>query len=410
MGAVAALREDMIGAYKAADVFLKTHMDDAGDLNAEDDRQFKKLFTAAQRLEGRFKAAQGDGVETKGGSAEDRLAEYTTRPEGMAEGLAAMGLPFPGSGGYGGAGIPSGRKSIHGQSWGDAVVKAATTNGDGFKALVGSGSTAVGLPINLPPVPETQRVDFIRQLIPTENTLDGAFGYIKQTLRTNNAAVVPEGTRKPTSEYTVVRIDDRVDTIAHLSEPIPRQYLDDARMLRKFVDDELRHGLDLALDAEIVAAILAEASPAGSGLGTDPLTDLRKGITALQIAGHAPDGFAMHPSDWETVELAASEQFAANSNMNPTDALTRRLYGVAVVVSTSVAAGTALLGDFRGSSLLVMRQQARVDWSEGVFDPTFEAGAGATDFERNLIRFRAEMRAKLAVTRATGFRTIDLEA
>lgn len=401
MGAVAALREDMIAAYKAADVFLKTHMDDDGDLNAEDDRQFKKLFTAAQRLEGRFKAAQGDGVETKG-SAEDRLAEYTGAPP-------AFPYPFPGSGAYGGAGIPSGRTSIHRESWGDAVVKAAT-GGETFKALVGSGSTAVGLPINLPPVPETQRVDFIRQLIPTENTLDGAFGYIKQTLRTNNAAVVPEGTRKPTSEYTVVRIDDRVDTIAHLSEPIPRAYLDDARMLRKFVDDELRHGLDLALDAEIVAAILAEASPAGSGLGTDPLTDLRKGITALQIAGHAPDGFAMHPSDWETVELAASEQFAANSNMNPTNALTRRLYGVAVVVSTSIAAGTALLGDFRGSALLVMRQQARVDWSEGVFDPTFEAGVGATDFERNLIRFRAEMRAKLAVTRATGFRTIDLEA
>jgi len=96
--------------------------------------------------------------------------------------------------------------------------------------------------------------------------------------------------------------------------------------------------------------------------------------------------------------------------MSPTNALTRRLYGFPVVVSTSIAAGTALLGDFKGSSLLVMRQQARVDWSEGVFDPTFEAGAGATDFERNLIRFRAEMRAKLAVTRATGFVTIDLEA
>ncbi len=403
MGGVAALREDMIAAYKAADVFLKTHMDDAGDLNAEDDRQFKKLFTAAQRLEGRFKAAQGDGVETKGGSAEDRLAEYTGAPP-------AFPYPFPGSGAYGGAGIPSGRTSIHRESWGDAVVKAASGNGEGFKALVGSGSTAVGLPINLPPVPETQRVDFIRQLLPTETTLDGSIGYMKQTLRTNNAAVVPEGTRKPTSIYTWLRIDDRVDTIAHLSEPIPRQYLDDASMLRQLVDDDLRHGLDLALDAEIVAAILAEASPAGSGLGTDPLTDLRKAITALQIADHTPSGFAMHPSDWETVELAATEQFAANPAMNPTNALTRRLYGYPVVVSTSIAAGQALLGDFRGSALLVMRQQARVDWSEGVFDPTFEAGAGATDFERNLIRFRAEMRAKLAVTRATGFVTIDLEA
>jgi len=410
MGAIQALREEMIAAYKAASQFHNSHLDDDGELKASEEREFRRLMGKAEGLEARFKAATGDSVETKGGSAEERFAAYTTRPEGMAEGLAAIGVPFPGAGGYGGPGMVPGRKSLHSQSWGDAVIKAASGHESGFKALVPSGSTAVPLPLNIAPVTDAQRADFLRQLLPTQATNDGLFGYLRQSARTNAAAVVAEGALKPTSVYSVERIDDRVDTIAHLSEPIPRQYLDDASLLRQFLDSELRYGLDLALDAEIVAAILADASAAGSGLGTDPLTDLRKAITALQIANHVPSGFAMHPSDWESVELAAAAQFAANPAMSPTNAITRRLYGIPVVVTTSIAAGTAILGDFRSSAILVMRQEARVDWSEATFDPAFNAGTGATDWSRNLLRFRAELRAKLAVTQPTGFVTIDLEA
>jgi len=48
-------------------------------------------------------------------------------------------------------------------------------------------------------------------------------------------------------------------------------------------------------------------------------------------------------------------------------------------------------------------RKRRVDWSENVYDKTFDSNAGKSDFEPNLIRFRAKLRAKLAVTRPAGF-------
>lgn len=57
-----------------------------------------------------------------------------------------------------------------------------------------------------------------------------------------------------------------------------------------------------------------------------------------------------------------------------------------------------------------MTEEARIDWSENTFDPDFTdaTGTGASDFERNLIRFRAEMRAKTAVLRPQAFVTLEV--
>ena len=172
-------------------------------------------------------------------------------------------------------------------------------------------------------ITDAQRVTLVRELIPARGTDTGMFSYLQQSVRTNNAAVVAEGERKSTSVYTMIRIDDRVDTVAHLSEPIPRQYLEDAPLLRQFFDSELCYGLDLALDAEIVAAILAEAATADAA--GDLLTTLRGAINDLENADLVPSGFVMSPDDWAAVELEAKEQFAANPNMSPTNAFTRRL-------------------------------------------------------------------------------------
>ncbi len=98
-------------------------------------------------------------------------------------------------------------------------------------------------------------------------------------------------------------------------------------------------------------------------------------------------------------------QFAANSGVgSPVDGMTRTLWGVPVVVSTSLTNGTALLGDFRGSASLFYTGQPRLDWSENTYDSV----AGATDFERNYLRFRAEGRFGFAVTRPTGFVSITI--
>ena len=68
------------------------------------------------------------------------------------------------------------------------------------------------------------------------------------------------------------------------------------------------------------------------------------------------------------------------------------------------------LVDLDGSLRLVEREGVRVDWSENVYDPLFNEGAGATDFERNMLRFRAEGRWDLQIQRPRGIVEFPTEA
>jgi hypothetical protein len=82
-----------------------------------------------------------------------------------------------------------------------------------------------------------------------------------------------------------------------------------------------------------------------------------------------------------------------------------------VVTSTVVTAGIGFLVDFAGSTMLWEREQVRIDWSENTWDPDgISEGVGASDFSKNLIRFRAEGRWGFAITRPAGVVEIDLTA
>jgi hypothetical protein len=81
------------------------------------------------------------------------------------------------------------------------------------------------------------------------------FAYMRQTVRTNNAAVVAAGALKPTSVYTVTRIENALVVIAHLSEGIPRHWLIDNSSLEAFLGNELEYGLRQAVEAKVLADV-----------------------------------------------------------------------------------------------------------------------------------------------------------
>lgn len=143
---------------------------------------------------------------------------------------------------------------------------------------------------------------------------------------------------------------------------------------------------------------------------TDALLTTRKALTKLQAADLDGDAFVMNPASWEKIETLAQAQFASNPQQStPSSLMERRLWGISVLVSNAVAANVALLGNFRGSSELYTTQEATIDWNESTYDPNaLGAGVGASDFMRNMIRFRAELRACIAVTRPLGFVSIAL--
>lgn len=78
------------------------------------------------------------------------------------------------------------------------------------------------------------------------------FAYLKQTTRTNSAATVADGATRPTSVYGLTRVEDRLRVVAHLSEPVPKYWLDDAAELRVFIEQDLAYGLDLAVEAQLI--------------------------------------------------------------------------------------------------------------------------------------------------------------
>ncbi|MDQ3703434.1 MAG: phage major capsid protein [Chloroflexota bacterium] len=304
---------------------------------------------------------------------------------------------------------PTGTKA---SAWSDAVEEYAHANG--MKALVTSGSVAVTVPLSPEPITLPQRARFVSELIPAVEAEGGSYAYLRQSVRTNNAAPVAAGGTKPTSIYTLVRVDDTTRVIAHLSERIPRFYVEDAPLLRSFIQSEMFAGIRLALDAQLLSGNGAGANLTGitatTGIGVvttgvDALVRTRTALTSIQQADVAPDAYVFTPSDWAKVEAVAMSQFAANAAAgNPVDGMTRTLWGVPVMVSTSLTNGTALLGDFKGSSSLFYTGQPRLDWSENSYDSV----AGVSDFERNYLRFRAEGRFGFAVTRPTGFVSITI--
>jgi hypothetical protein len=58
-----------------------------------------------------------------------------------------------------------------------------------------------------------------------------------------------------------------------------------------------------------------------------------------------------------------------------------------------------------------VREDVTIDWSENLYDPdALGAGIGASDFERNMVRFRCEGRFGLAIKRPAGIVKITFAA
>ncbi|MGW7107007.1 phage major capsid protein [Streptomyces xanthophaeus] len=312
-------------------------------------------------------------------------------------------------------------KAAGGSDWGEKVLRAVS-GPDGYKGILAGGSVPLTVPLEPEPIRTGVPALVLRQLIPTV-TGPSRFSYMRQTTRTNNAAVVARAALKPTSVFTLTRVDDRTRTIAHLSEPISRQDLRDAPMLQRFLDMEMRLGVEMALEQQIINGsgsgenMTGIANVSGSqsqAWDTDILTTTRKAKTKLETLSFA-DGaaYVVHPNDWETIELLADNeaQYYLGGPVQTVDVSARRLWGMPVVSTTAQTAGTAHLVNFRLATELQLVEDIRFDWSENIYDPdAISEGVGATDFQRNMVRFRAEMDAGLKIYQPSAIVEIDLTA
>lgn len=280
-----------------------------------------------------------------------------------------------------------------------------------IRGLLAVGSTHIapvilsGTPVDLGK-PATGLLD----IIPVRTVAGGQYSYLRQTVRTNNAAPVAVGAVKPTSVMTLTRINGTLETVAHLSEPIPEKWLEDARELDTFVEEEMAAGLNSALEGQLLNG--TGISPSLDGIvatatgtqayTTSPLVTIRTALSQLEAAGLTPSAVVLAASDWLAIETATLTAggyvLGQGTNGAPLDAIRRTVWGVPVVVSVAHTAGTAVVLSEDSVGLV----------TDGGIE--FVWGRINDDFQRNQVRGRAEIRAAVEVTRPAGIIVCDLTA
>jgi Phage capsid family len=247
------------------------------------------------------------------------------------------------------------------------------------------------------------------------------FAYLRETVRTHNAAEVAPGAQKPESVYNVAKVEDRARTIAHVTQPIKRQDLSDAAMLGAYVERNLAAGVMRRLDQQILTGNGTDENLTGIGtvantqaqaFDTSILQTLRKALTKLQTVEIEGGVYVISAADWETLELAAgtNNDYALNGdggrNNLPVDLAARRIWGQPTLVTNVLAAGTAYLADFAGSTQLYERESVQISWSEAPEGSV----TGVSAFVSNEIIARGEARFGFAVLRPSGIVEIDTSA
>ena len=276
-------------------------------------------------------------------------------------------------------------------------LKAITTASGSAGGMINSlrETDIVGMP---------RRPDIIlRDLLTVMPISTGSVEYPKQSVRTNAAAPVAEGTTKPYSNYGWTKATANVKTIAHLAK-LTRQAMDDAPRLEAEVDAEMRYGLALQEDAQILLGdgtgenlygLMPQATPyvlpTGAVLPT-PATSidkLRMAMLQAALALYPADGIVLNPIDWANIELT-KDSAGGYVFANPQGLASPTLWGKPVVPTQSMAVNNFLTGAFKMAATLYDRMQPEV----------LISSENADDFEKNLLTMRCEERVALAVKRA----------
>lgn len=275
------------------------------------------------------------------------------------------------------------------------------------KAALTSTGVAQGVvePQRLPGIDHLPRRRlFIRDLIPGGRTTSPAIFWVQQTGFTNAAAVVAENTKKPESSIAFATKITPVVTIAHLFKA-SKQILDDFAQLQSLVDAEMRFGLRLSEEAEILFGdgtgthlhgIVPQAqafAPEFAPTARTPIDDLRLAMLQSQLARFPASGFVLHMIDWAKIELT-KDTAGSYILANPRQLSAPTLWGLPVVETDLPAfEGKLLAGAFQMGAQIFDREDENVVISSENND----------DFEKNMVTIRCEERLALAVKRPEAF-------
>ena len=325
------------------------------------------------------------------------------------------------AGGIGGAGWGFGGQT---KTWGQAVVESdqfqqfKDSGARGLariaietKAIVAIGSGAAGAGSMIAPDLQSQPIALptrrptIRNLVAPGTTTSNTVEFSRAVSRQNMAAVVAEGALKPQSDLTMELVTTPVRTVAHFMIA-SRQALDDAAALQSLIDADLRSGLALAEEVELLTGdgtgehllgIIPQASAYIAAFvvtGETAIDRLALGLLQSELSLLPASGIVLHPTDWTKMKMLkdATGRYILG---DPSAVAPPTLWGVPLTVTPAITVGSFLTGGFRDASQIFDRMQVEVLISTEDSD----------NFRKNLITIRCEERLAFAVKRSTAFIT-----
>lgn len=248
----------------------------------------------------------------------------------------------------------------------------------------------------------------ILDYIPASPMAGPSIEFISHTATTGAAAAVTAGTAKPEIGFTTIQTILPAVKIAGWCS-VQDETLGDFGAFAQYLSMELQRALVDAENAQVLNGngtapnMLGISTTSGLltravGTPTSPATaldvvemaisDLRTGATFT-----TPDLLVLNPADWSKLRRVKDLQGRFLLNSDPTQGESDSIWGIKVLPTTSMTAGTGLLGNFAIGAQAFLRQ-----------GPTIEASnSDGSDFVANITKYRIEERVAVGVARPSAF-------
>lgn len=280
------------------------------------------------------------------------------------------------------------------------------------KTAIVSDGYLYSLPTRVPTIQAVYLPLRVRDLLTSTPCGSNTVEFVREKSATNAAAPqgygsspqVYENVAKAESAITFELAAQPVVTLAHWI-PASRQVLDDSAALSNFInrrmlyflklveEDQLLNGNDSGGNLNgLMHAASAYSGPSPVPLGETKLDSIRRGIGQVEANGFSATGVVVNPADWTEICLIKQSGTYIFSGeyiySDPHAAGPPSVWGRPLVVSSKMAAGSFLVGDFSTAGAeLWDRMQSQVEVSREHSD----------FFTRNLCAIMAEERLSLTV-------------
>ncbi len=300
-------------------------------------------------------------------------------------------------------------------------------------AMIESGSWGPSrMAVTSPSVPDSSRTSYygvieqprrrlsLLDLIPTMQVDSLVVEYMQEGAAVSGspssfdtAVETAEGAIKPQADLNLGEAQAIVRTIAHWVK-LKRQQIADVPALETLVRTRLTYGVLRRVESQILSGNGVGENITGI-VGTTGVGDVQydagelaadqalEGVVDVLLSEAVPNAVILNPRDWADLRKAKADgtgQSGAYYSAGPFVSTAQQLWDCAVIPSTAVAAGTALVGDFSSGCTLLVREGVNIRLSD----------SDADDFTRNRVTVLGEGRFGLMIQQPGAFAVVHLTA